>query len=145
MAGHVARKGNRWYAVVYDGTDPQTGRQRRRWHPAGTDRQAAEALARQLATSTAERRRAERRPGLTLETFVLRWWLPAKQRQLRATTLDGYRRNLRLHILPTLGAVPLVDLHTEDAEHLYQQLLAGGRHDLRRAPPRPRGRVLTPF
>lgn len=34
MAGHVARNGTRWYAVVYDGTDPQTGRERRRWHPA---------------------------------------------------------------------------------------------------------------
>lgn len=89
MAGHVARKGNRWYAVVYDGTDPQTGRERRRWHPAGTDRAAAEQLADRLATDAAQRRAAQR-TGLTLEAFVRRWWLPAKQRRLSVTTLDGY-------------------------------------------------------
>ena len=38
MKGYVARKGDRWYAVIYDGLDPVTGRERRRWHPAGTDR-----------------------------------------------------------------------------------------------------------
>jgi hypothetical protein len=26
MKGYVARKGNRWYAVIYEGTDPITGR-----------------------------------------------------------------------------------------------------------------------
>jgi hypothetical protein len=29
MKGYVARKGNRWYAVIYEGTDPITGRERR--------------------------------------------------------------------------------------------------------------------
>lgn len=128
MHGHVARKGNRWYAVVYDGIDPQTGKERRRWHPAGTDRVEAERLANELATASAQHR-SERKRGLTLAAFVERWWQPAKQRQLRATTLDGYRRNLRLHILPTLGHVILRDLQPEDAEHLYATLLDGGRHD----------------
>ena len=128
MQGHVARKGNRWYAVVYDGVDPQTGRERRRWHPAGTDRAEAGRLADELATAAA-RRRSEQRVGLTLESFVDRWWLPAKKRQLRATTVDGYRRNLRLHILPTLGPVVLRELQPEDAEGLYEALLDGGRHD----------------
>ena len=128
MQGHVAHKGNRWYAVIYDGTDPQTGKERRRWHAAGTDRAAAERLANELATAAA-RHRADQRRGLTLQGFTDRWWLPAKQRQLRATTIDGYRRNLRLHILPTLGHVVLRDLRPDDAEHLYTRLLHGGRHD----------------
>jgi len=49
MKGYVARKGNRWYAVIYDGLDPVTGRERRSWHPPGTDRAEAEALACRLA------------------------------------------------------------------------------------------------
>lgn len=128
MQGHVACKGNRWYAVVYDGVDPQTGKERRRWHPAGADRAEAERLADELATASA-RRRAERKTGLTLASFVDGWWLPAKQRQLRPTTLDGYRRNHRLHILPHLGETVLRDLQPEDAEHLYATLLDDGRHD----------------
>lgn len=38
MQGHVARKRDRYYAVIYEGPDPVTARERRRWHPAGTDR-----------------------------------------------------------------------------------------------------------
>jgi hypothetical protein len=49
MKGYVAKKGNRWYAVIYDELDPVTGRERRIWHPAGTDRNDAEQLATRLA------------------------------------------------------------------------------------------------
>jgi hypothetical protein len=49
MRGYVARKGDRWYAVVYEGLDPVTGRERRRWHPAGTTREEAERLAERAA------------------------------------------------------------------------------------------------
>ena len=38
MKGYVSRKGNRWYAVIYEGIDPVTGRERRSWHPAGIER-----------------------------------------------------------------------------------------------------------
>ena len=38
MKGFVARRGGQFYAVVYEGLDPVTGKERRRWHPAGSDR-----------------------------------------------------------------------------------------------------------
>ena len=68
MQGYVARKGDRFYAVIYEGTDPITGRERRRWHPAGTDPVAAEALARDLA----QRRRSDDpgRCSLTLAVYL---------------------------------------------------------------------------
>ena len=51
MKGYVARKGNRWYAVIYEGIDPITGKERRSWHPAGPSRADAERLAARVATS----------------------------------------------------------------------------------------------
>ncbi len=42
MRGHLARRGDRYYAVVYEGIDPATGKERRRWYPAGATRKAAE-------------------------------------------------------------------------------------------------------
>src|SRR5258708_5116504 len=42
MKGYVARKGDRHYAVIYEGPDPLTGRERQQWHPAGTDQVVAE-------------------------------------------------------------------------------------------------------
>ena len=34
MQGYTTRKGNRWYAVIYHGLDPITGREQRSWHAA---------------------------------------------------------------------------------------------------------------
>ncbi len=128
MKGYVACKGKRWYAVVYEGVDPVTGRERRRWHAAGTDRAEAEALAGRLAVDARERRR-DGRVRLTFTDFVDRYWWPAKRMQLRPTTLVGYERNLRLFILPALGDTVLRDLRAETIEALYGQLLLDGRAD----------------
>jgi len=49
MRGYVAQKGDRWYAVIYEGLDPVTGKERRSGHPAGTNRDDAERLAADLA------------------------------------------------------------------------------------------------
>jgi len=38
MRGHVAKKGNNYYAVIYEGIDPATGKERRRWHAGGSRR-----------------------------------------------------------------------------------------------------------
>jgi hypothetical protein len=49
MKGYVRRKGDRWYAVIYEGVDPTAGKERRSWHPAGTERADAERLSAKLA------------------------------------------------------------------------------------------------
>lgn len=128
MKGYVTRKNDHWYAVIYEGLDPATGRERRIWHPTGTDRAKAEALADQLAAEQRERR-GTGRSRLTLAGHVQRTWLPRKQRQLRPATIDGYRRQLRLYILPHLGHVPLRALRVEPIEDLYDHLLTEGRTD----------------
>ncbi len=42
MRGHLVQRGDRYYAVVYEGIDPATGKERHRWYPAGTTRRGAE-------------------------------------------------------------------------------------------------------
>lgn len=51
MKGYVRQRRGRFYAVIYEGRDPVTGKERRAWHPAGTDRAEAERLAARLATA----------------------------------------------------------------------------------------------
>ena len=60
MKGHMKQRGGRFYAVIYEGLDPATGREVRRWHPAGTDRAAAERLA-----AKAEKGRSDATRSLT--------------------------------------------------------------------------------
>jgi hypothetical protein len=75
MKGYVARKGDRWYAVIYDGLDPVTGRERRIWHPAGTDRADAERLAARLAADVNGRNDDVR--GLSFGAYLTKRW-PAR-------------------------------------------------------------------
>ena len=44
VKGYIAKKGNQFYAVIYEGLDPVTGREKRTWHPAGPDRGDAQIL-----------------------------------------------------------------------------------------------------
>lgn len=121
VKGYVARKGTRWYAVIYEGIDPETGRERRRWHAAGGERADAERLAARLA-SELEGRNDEVR-GLTFGAYLTTRWLPAKRVVLAETTYNGYRRNIERHILPTLGRVSLRRLRPHHLEALYDRLL----------------------
>ena len=127
MQGYVARKGDRYYAVIYEGTDPITGRERRRWHPAGTDRADAERLAADLA----QRRHNDghERSSLTVAVYLTQRWLPSKKLTLRASTYDSYRRNIDLHITPSIGRVPLRRLRPDHLERLYAELADHGRAD----------------
>ena len=84
---YVVQRDGRFYAVVYDGLDPLTGRERRRWLPAGQRRADAEALAanldRALTTMHGEARSAGQ---VSLGRFLTEDWLPAKRLALRPTT-----------------------------------------------------------
>jgi hypothetical protein len=121
MKGYVARKGSRWYAVIYEGIDPVTGKERQRWHPAGPCRDDADRLAARLA-SELEGRNDEVR-GLTLGAFLTSRWLPGKRIVPAATTYDSYRRNIDNHIVPALGRIGLRRLRPHHLEGLYDRLL----------------------
>jgi integrase len=128
MQGYVARKGDRYYAVIYQGLDPLTGRERRRWHPAGTD----QARAQQLATHLADRwcrNGGHDRGSLTVAVYLTQRWLPSKQLTLRASTWDAYRRVIDLHVVPRIGRVPLRHVRPDHLERLYADLLDAGRAD----------------
>ncbi|MBX7070332.1 MAG: site-specific integrase [Microthrixaceae bacterium] len=122
MDGYVARKGNRWYAVIYHGLDPVTGREQRTWHAAGTDRDAAERLARKLAKEAVGREDGNR--SLTFGAYLTRRWLPAKKIQLAPTTFHGYERIVHLHVLPSLGAINIRRLTPDHLESLYTSKLS---------------------
>jgi integrase len=127
MNGYVAQRRGRFYAVIYEGRDPITGRETRRWHPVGTDRAEAETLARTLAAK--EQQRSDATRSLTFGAYLTNQWLPAKKLHLATSTYRGYERNVHLHVLPVLGRVALRRLGYQQIEGLYNRLLnpADGR------------------
>jgi hypothetical protein len=121
MRGYVARKGDRWYAVVYEGLDPVTGKERRRWHPAGTTREEAERLARRLAADLNGRNDTVR--SLTFGAYLTGQWLPGKKVNLAESTWDGYRRKIDRHILPAIGHLRIRRLRAHHLEAPYDRML----------------------
>jgi hypothetical protein len=62
--------------------------------------------------------------------------------QVRATTLGGYRHNVRAYLVPRLGDIPLQRLTTARVGAFYGELVASGGKGGRpgQAAPRPPGR-----
>lgn len=121
MKGYIAQRRGRFYEVIYEGTDPATGKERRSWHPAGTDLAEAERLAAKLTSEKTRRNDGPR--SLTFGAYLTDQWLPAKKRQLATSTYKGYERNVTRHILPTLERTRLRQLRFQQIEALYDRLL----------------------
>src|SRR3546814_14336431 len=79
MNGYIAQRRSRFYVVIYEGRDPVTGKEQRRWHPAGTNRAEAERLMRKLAAKVTRRVEAVR--SLTFGAYLTSTCLPAKARK----------------------------------------------------------------
>ena len=125
MRGHVAKKGNRYYAVVYEGTDPGTGKNKYKWVAAGTRRSDAESLVNELV---GRRLRGEEvgSDRSTLGAYLTDRWLPLQESRLRPSTFNSYRATIELHVLPYIGKLRLDKLQADDLEGLYVQLLRSG-------------------
>jgi integrase len=126
MRGTIAKKGKRWYAVVYDGVDPATGKDRRRWVSAGPRKEDAERVLADLIQRKYEGESVVTHKG-TLGEYLTERWLPVQESQVRASTYDSYRRNIDLHVVPNLGRRPLDKLTADDLDLLYAKLLKTGR------------------
>lgn len=120
MAYIVQRK-DRFYVVAYDGLDPLTGKERRRWHPVGHDRHDAEVVATRIDRDNAGAAPARGGP-MHLGQFLTEIWLPLKRRHLRATTAYRYSWFVDRYINPAIGDIPLRRLRADHLDALYDQL-----------------------
>ena len=124
---YVTEKRGVFYAVIYEGRNPVSGRESRRWH-----RCEDHAAATRLATELTDRRSRQRSTGssLTLGEYLLGQWLPAKEATLAPSTHARNVTCIEHYLLPHLGDTPLRRLQTEHFETLYRRLAA------HRQPPR---------
>jgi integrase len=128
MRGYTVKKGRQYYAVLYEGIDPATGKERRRWVPGGPKRGDAERLLTELVKRNNDGYRAPA-DRIRFGDYLTERWLPLQQAQLRPSTFDSYRRNLELHVIPAIGRIPLQKLAPEDLDTLYAHLLTKGRRN----------------
>lgn len=117
---YIVQRNNRFYVVAYDGHDPITGRERRRWHPAGTKHGDAEMV---------QRRIDDQRPTPTCERsvggFMSTTWLATKT-TLTGPTASRYRWMINHNIASRIGMIRLDTLRPADLDGLYPDLIASG-------------------
>ena len=126
--GSIVKRRSGNYAIVYYVGGKQ------KWETIGPSRREAE------RALTARKREVDtgawREPSSeTLEQYAQRWLAhrdPARiagagRTRLAPSTFQGYRLNLRLHVLPRLGRRTLASLRTADIDALIAELEAEGK------------------
>jgi integrase len=128
MRGHIAKKGNRYFAVVYAGVNPATGKETHDWHRGGKTRREAEKVLGEIVKRMhdGDYRSPER---ITLGYYLIERWLPTKKARLRPSTFASYRNNINNHIIPRIGSIQLQRLQPEDLDTFYPQLLIDGKRN----------------
>jgi hypothetical protein len=132
MRGSVIKRGSSWSVKLELERDPATGKRRQKWHSGYRTRKEAERarvemLAKLDAGAYVEPSRA------TLAEFLIEWAGDADATPpvpgtiaptLRPATLYSYRRNLKLHVIPYVGATRLNRVDAGVLNGLYARLLA---------------------
>ena len=125
--GSIVKRGGTYSVKVELDPDPVTGRRRQRWHSGYRTKKEAERARVDLLgkLDSGEYVEHARQP---LGAYVDDW-LTAIEPTVRESTFYSYARNLRLHVVPYLGAMPLTKVDAGALNGLYATLLATGRKD----------------
>ena len=131
MLGSVLKKDNRWYVVIED-CEPWTGKRKRRWHSGYRTKREAQAACNELVT--AMQRGEYLLPNKQTVGAFVDEWLETIWASVRPATLGKYTRDLRAHVVPHLGHLPLARLDGPASNRLWATLVESGRRS-----PRPGG------
>jgi integrase len=125
--GHVRQHGASWSAIVFEGRDLATGRDKYRWYGGFASKDAAE---KKLTELLGQQDRGAYVPPSdeTLAEF-LRRWLAASRVNTRASTRAQRETLVEAHIIPRLGRLRLQQLSTATLNAFYGELLGTGRRD----------------
>ena len=118
------RKKGQWAAVVSDGTDPKTGKTKRKFLYGKTREEVREKLRTvQNQQATGGIIDAGR---LNLATWLNTWCDAYAKPNIKQSTYESYLQQIRCHIVPELGGILLKRLTTTDIQCFYAKMLESG-------------------
>lgn len=123
----IKRKDGTWSAYLSNVFDPSTGKFKRKYFYAKTQKEVLAKLE--------EARNKQKNGGvidpikITLGEFLDLWLTEFKKPILRPSTYESYEYIIRLHIKPSLGNILLRDLKPEQIQSYYNQKAKTGRVD----------------
>lgn len=126
MQGHIHKRTRKdkhgkdrtlWYVVVDAGVGAD-GRRQQKWHGSYRTRRDAE-VARAKLVDDLHSGTYVASGQITFSEWVIDNWLPTTATRVKPSTLHSYRRNLEIHVLPTLGGKKLQQLTPVMLNSLY--------------------------
>jgi integrase len=127
MRGSVIRRGAGWSVKLELAPDPVTGKRRQKWVSGFRTRKEAERARVDLLSKLDQGAYVE--PSRTTLAAFVEEWLATVRPTVRESTHYSYARNLRLHVVPRIGATRLDRVDAGTLNGLYAELLADGRAD----------------
>lgn len=119
-SGHVRRRGKNWSYVRYV-KDPITGKGKQVWK-GGFKTQAAAKQALRDALVAAEHADFAESTSATFAEYIDQIWTPHISDQLEESTIESYARNMRVHVIPRIGAIRLTELRPIHLNDLYKAI-----------------------
>jgi integrase len=127
MTGSLRPRGaNSWELRVYQGTDPNTGRQR---YATRTIRGSRTKAQRELADLVAVANVAPAVGARTTLAELLARWFATSAPNWAPTTVVNTRSIIDRHLAPGLGSMRVRELTTVAIDDFYSRLRTDGRHD----------------
>src|SRR5438105_3502261 len=108
MRGTVIKRGATWSVVIDLGRDV-AGTRSRKWHSGFPTKRDAE-RARVDLLSRVDRGTYLTPSKMSIGSFLVDEWLPAKRATIKATTFASYEMHVLKHIAPRIGNLRLVDV-----------------------------------
>lgn len=136
MKGHVHKrvrtlkngKSNTAWYVVLELPRKEDNKRNQKWYGSFVTRKEAEIALGNLLGELSSNRFVQ--PSkLKISEFVTNIWLPSMKSQLKPSTFDSYERNLKLHVLPSIGQIYLKDLNPQMLNKLYTDLMHSGNRN----------------
>ncbi|MGE3075471.1 MAG: tyrosine-type recombinase/integrase [Dehalococcoidia bacterium] len=131
-AGSIRQRPDGLFEARVSVIDPTTGKTRRRSYYGKTQDEVIGKLAGAIV-GRVQGLPAAQDGRRTVRTYLQNEWLPQVRTRVRASTYAGYEATVRLHIVPTIGNVPLSRLGTRDVRRMLAAMLEPDESGTKRA------------
>ncbi len=127
MKGHIRQRSKGSWTIVVDvGRDPETGKRQQQWHTVkGTKRNAQKMLNEILVAM--DKGTYVKPNRLTLGEWLGQWLDSYVVMHTTPRTQESYHSIIHIHLLPSLGSIPLHQLRPQHIQSYYARALVSGR------------------
>jgi integrase len=118
--GNPFKRGTTWNYIYYV-TDERTGKKKQKYKSGYKTKKEAEIALAETNAKIFTGNYVEDR-NYTLKQYLEKWYKEFCLPRLAQNTLNGYRNNINLHIVPELGNKKLTEIKSSDIRYLYNKL-----------------------